>query len=374
MKKMLTTLILSCVFFFAWASGVGVQAQVSTPIPTPAVTPYRTVSFTLPAHCSVPCQLFYEVTVMDNLGNPIVGASVSTGSGSAVTNSAGYCKLGPYSGSPEFSDCAHGTVRVDVSAAGYVATYLLSGISCPGYSLIFRLNPIGGFSPPPTPAVPVAKFSIDKAAYVVQGKPFSIDLYLTESSIALTAYAIQLLFDPALVKPNTTIGTNGVEVGFAGFLNTAVIATNSLSVTGQSAIGIGPLTTGVTSLRLLKFNFIPLKGGVIEFLPQFTSLTGANNTAMNSAYQSDTPVKILGIGDVNFDQKINIVDALLIAQYQVAASPDSSLYWEAADVNGDNLITIVDALIVAQYSVGLIPQLPIAAYGPQPKLLSLNTL
>jgi lysophospholipase L1-like esterase len=70
-------------------------------------------------------------------------------------------------------------------------------------------------------------------------------------------------------------------------------------------------------------------------------------------------------GDVNSSGSIDIVDALLIAQYYVGLNPgnfDSTV----ADVNGDNAINIVDALRVAQYYVGLISELYCSNTTPVP--------
>ena len=58
-------------------------------------------------------------------------------------------------------------------------------------------------------------------------------------------------------------------------------------------------------------------------------------------------------GDVNHDGNVDIVDALLIAQFYVGQNPDP-FYEEQADVNDDGSIDIVDALLVAQAYVGLI--------------------
>lgn len=55
-------------------------------------------------------------------------------------------------------------------------------------------------------------------------------------------------------------------------------------------------------------------------------------------------------GDVNSSGKVDIVDALLIAQKYVGGSP-SGFFIEAADVNNDKSINIVDALLVAQFYV-----------------------
>lgn len=65
-----------------------------------------------------------------------------------------------------------------------------------------------------------------------------------------------------------------------------------------------------------------------------------------SVYGQDT-------GDVNEDGGVNIIDALMIAQYYVGSNPpgfNSAL----ADVDSDGSISIVDALKVAQYDVELI--------------------
>jgi pectate lyase len=70
-------------------------------------------------------------------------------------------------------------------------------------------------------------------------------------------------------------------------------------------------------------------------------------------------------GDVNSSGSIDIVDALLTAQYAVGLNP-SNFDSGSADVNGDGSINIVDALLIAQYSVGLITSLPGCADTPAP--------
>ncbi|MBN1695891.1 MAG: family 43 glycosylhydrolase [Spirochaetales bacterium] len=61
-------------------------------------------------------------------------------------------------------------------------------------------------------------------------------------------------------------------------------------------------------------------------------------------------------GDVNGNGTVDIVDALLTAQYYVGLSPQG-FDADAADVNCDNTINIVDALQIAQYYVGLRPEI-----------------
>jgi len=70
-------------------------------------------------------------------------------------------------------------------------------------------------------------------------------------------------------------------------------------------------------------------------------------------------------GDVNSDGNIDIVDALLTAQYYVGLNPDN-FNPNTADVNAGGSIDIVDALLIAQYYVGLINQFPGQENTPAP--------
>lgn len=63
------------------------------------------------------------------------------------------------------------------------------------------------------------------------------------------------------------------------------------------------------------------------------------------------------IGDVDSSGSIDIVDALLIAQYYVGLNP-GNFNSSVADTDCSGEIDIVDALLVAQYYVGLISQFP----------------
>jgi hypothetical protein len=57
-------------------------------------------------------------------------------------------------------------------------------------------------------------------------------------------------------------------------------------------------------------------------------------------------------GDVDLNKQIDILDALLVAQFYVGLKP-SGFYKYAGDVDSSGEINIVDALILAQYYVGL---------------------
>ncbi len=75
-----------------------------------------------------------------------------------------------------------------------------------------------------------------------------------------------------------------------------------------------------------------------------------------TAVPTPTPTTVTGtLGDANGNGSVDIVDALLIAQYYVGLNP-SGFVAANADTNCSGGIDIVDALLIAQYYVGLITQ------------------
>ncbi|MBN2441140.1 MAG: CotH kinase family protein [Spirochaetales bacterium] len=66
---------------------------------------------------------------------------------------------------------------------------------------------------------------------------------------------------------------------------------------------------------------------------------------------------ITNLGDVNNNGSIDIIDALLIAQYYVNMIPDNFDVTKG-DVNSDGSINIIDALLISQYYVGIISSFP----------------
>jgi hypothetical protein len=76
-----------------------------------------------------------------------------------------------------------------------------------------------------------------------------------------------------------------------------------------------------------------------------------------------SPLAHAALGDVNNDSSVNIVDALLDAQYYVGLNP-ANFNAANADVNASGSVDIVDALLIAQYYVGLITKFPGTPSGP----------
>ena len=65
-------------------------------------------------------------------------------------------------------------------------------------------------------------------------------------------------------------------------------------------------------------------------------------------------------GDVNGSNIVDIIDALMVAQYTIGLNP-AGFIAANADVNSDGSINVVDALMIAQYSVGIITSFPLSS-------------
>ena len=92
----------------------------------------------------------------------------------------------------------------------------------------------------------------------------------------------------------------------------------------------------------------------------YTSDCGAKSTmnfTINVSGPAVTPVPSVTKGDVNGSGSIDIIDALLIAQWYVGINP-ANFNQSAADVNCSGSVDIIDALLVAQRYVGLISNFP----------------
>lgn len=69
----------------------------------------------------------------------------------------------------------------------------------------------------------------------------------------------------------------------------------------------------------------------------------------------------LAIGDVSKDSKVDVADAMFVAQYVVGSRTFDSAQLIAADVNKDGKVTTNDAKIIAQYVAGKYSSLPVTS-------------
>ena len=135
--------------------------------------------------------------------------------------------------------------------------------------------------------------------------------------------------------------------------STGIFYVNGQEVNRNTGMTLNPADMGNTTNNYIgrsQWSQDPyLNGEVDEFVVYNRALSATEVAGLGSTPPGQTG----NLGDVNGDGSIDIVDALLIAQYYVGLNP-SGFVQANADTNCDGSIDIVDALLVAQYYVGLI--------------------
>jgi endo-1,4-beta-xylanase len=137
---------------------------------------------------------------------------------------------------------------------------------------------------------------------------------------------------------------------------TGILYINAREVGRNTGITLNPSDLGNTTNNYIgrsQWSNDPyLNASVDGFVVYNRALSTSEVTSLGS-----TPPGGGTKGDVNGNGAIDIVDALMIAQYFVGLNPEN-FNSSAADVNCSGGIDIVDALLIAQLYVGLISSFP----------------
>ncbi|MBN2736715.1 MAG: hypothetical protein JXR70_07015 [Spirochaetales bacterium] len=134
--------------------------------------------------------------------------------------------------------------------------------------------------------------------------------------------------------------------------NTGVMYINGQEVGRNEALSLSPSELGNTVNNFLgrsQWSHDPYLAGTIEDFKIFNR--GITSAELDSLVHGEAQGTL---GDVNTDDVVNIVDALLVAQFYVGLPISGVFVEEMADVNCDGVVNIVDALLIAQYYVSLI--------------------
>jgi hypothetical protein len=357
-KKCMYSILLYVVLIFSFLiTGVSFSwAQDATPAPTP-----------VPAITCQPVICMSSGYVRDSVSaHGISGATVTVtaelGTTTTTTDSSGFYEV-------NVSACMIGeVVTFTVTAPGYQDLIYGGSASTMG-EYDFNLDPEQSGTGGDVWFVPEHKIHkmidftfidegmpalVDMPLHLIGPFTFTNDIHLDSGSEKLTSYSLTISFDTSVVVVNTKVGTSGVSQGDDGFI-TAVNASTpgELAISGFDAEGTGPgsdlhvLTIhwyaqtyeGTTELNLY-----------VESLLNQLSLEIGNPLGHNGYITIETLHCV--IGDVNGDGSVDIVDALLVAQWYVGLISDLDI--ECGDVDQSGSLDIVDALMIAQYYVGII--------------------
>jgi len=257
-------------------------------------------------------------------GNPCTDDSCVSATGCVFTPNANVCDDGDL--------CTEN----DVCSAGVCAGTPIDGCSCA-----------------------VLGVSTAEVLLPAAGQTMSTDVTI-DTVAPLGAYSIDISWNAAALQLDSVTGGTTVEFSGLPLCNIDNVAGTASCAAAQSLSLTTP--TGLVSIATLNWTVLDTSGGSESITVSVESLFDATPTGAGIA--SCNPLEVLTLttlcGDVNGDQTINVADALLVAQYQVAlrACDDPVLsrfdMCDIAPTGGDGGCTIGDALRMAQCDVGLI--------------------
>ena len=157
--------------------------------------------------------------------------------------------------------------------------------------------------------------------------------------------------------------------------NVALVSSKDINLAGEfiylkfktsSAVATGEAPTG-GNITITLYDVVNASKAPMTFkLGGFTSTTTAG-TAIETNISLNYTQRQVHYGDVNGDDKINLIDALMIMQHyngvrtlsSVEGAGEVGSEMERADVNGSGTVTLVDALLIMKKYNGEIADFPI---------------
>jgi len=194
---------------------------------------------------------------------------------------------------------------------------------------------------PPPCHLPLVSINISpKYTTLRTGKTFISSPIITPNTGGLTidTYELNLIYDPSVIEPDSNTGINGVTGAYIAIIPNP-----------------GELLIGGPGNAALAVHWITLAEGtsMIQLSGTVNETSGVPQTAIAMNGGLVLVSSLPGVGDVNWDNSVNIADALIVARFGVGllAAPFNGVQ---ADVNRDGNVNIIDALQIAQFYVGLI--------------------
>jgi aryl-phospho-beta-D-glucosidase BglC (GH1 family) len=175
---------------------------------------------------------------------------------------------------------------------------------------------------------------------------FDIAIVVNSGSQNVAAYGFEVVYNGSVI--NAIDANEGAQ----GYLAASNLSSSGVaSVTGFDASGTGP----GSSVELVVITFEAINEGDSTLTLNVDQLVDSDTNTVGDACGNSGSVTVSDVstGDTNGDGIVDIIDALLTAQYYVNLNP-ANFNPGAADANCDGTIDIIDALLIAQYYVSLI--------------------
>ncbi|MBR2041234.1 MAG: leucine-rich repeat protein, partial [Oscillospiraceae bacterium] len=199
-----------------------------------------------------------------------------------------------------------------------------------------------------------ATLSIDSAS-IVLGSSKHIKVTMSENSnAALMQFAVK--YDPNALKVISCTAGNAVAD-----------ATINTAEEGMIYFVWEALDSITEKEVLLDIEFAPAEGAevqntVVEIVTEGEEFFFAdNNLGMLKIDTENGEIRIIDViyGDINGDEKVNVLDANLIRRYSAKIMEFDDRQLLAADVSGDGKVNVLDANLVRRYSAKIIDIFPV---------------
>ena len=168
----------------------------------------------------------------------------------------------------------------------------------------------------------------------------------------------------------TITGGPGIEAGFNASFSDLVgeldIAANDTRIEADQITHTSPKTMDADGATFTFFWTAPNEAGTVAMYAAGLSTNGNGNflgDAVGTAVQSIEVTAANLLGDVNCSGEINVVDALVVAQFDAGIrtdgetcpleDPTTQLVAANGDLNVDESTDIIDALLIAQCDAGI---------------------
>ena len=178
--------------------------------------------------------------------------------------------------------------------------------------------------------------------------PFNIGWALNQ---VIGAYNFELLFDPLVFEAMTVTG--GTTAEFTGVPTFNIdningsVTFNAFNASTTSPVGFADVARVTLKAKKVEVDTV----SVVKL--KVYDLQNQDSDVMMPYVEDSIVVVTTGLcGDVNENERVDIGDAMFIAQYNVGNRSDSELNLDVADVNVNGRVDIGDAMFIAQFNVG----------------------
>lgn len=181
---------------------------------------------------------------------------------------------------------------------------------------------------------------------------FTTEIHVNTGNQAVSALGLTINFDYTIIYYRSAAGLIA-EPPLDEFYEITIAPENpgSIKISGFTTTGMGP----DEDILLLTITWEAMAQGSSSVQLMVDTLVDASYESIGTPSGIDGTIIVSDelLGDVDNNGEVNIIDALLIAQYYVGLL-DPPFPESAADVDRNGIVNIIDALMVAQYYVGII--------------------